>query len=120
MSTFTNINAPVPNPAAAPSTNVITAAGDDFVALTGAKYLLRFTNGSATPGNVKVTDPNTPAPVGNTAFDASVTVPVPAGQSRTLRLDASRFRDSSTGKISWTYSANITNAASLVEIYGPE
>lgn len=120
MSTFANINAPAVNPAAAPLTNVITAAGDDFVAQFGAKYLLRFNNASATPGNIVFDDPISQAPLGNTAFNPDVTVAIPAGQARTVRLDANRFRDPITGKIAWTYSANITNASSLCEIYGPE
>lgn len=117
MATFTNINTPVVNPSAAPTTNVITAAGDDFAAEFGAVYLIRFNNGSATPGNIVLDDPNAVTPVGATAFNPDVTVAVPAGEVREMRVDAARFRHPTTGKIAWTYSANITNAASLATIF---
>ena len=116
MATFTNINTPVVNPGAAPTTNVITAAGDQFAAEWGAKYLIRFNNGSATPGNVVFDDPTAVTPVGATAFNPDVTVSVPAGEVREVLIDAARFRNSA-GNIVWTYSANITNAASLVTIF---
>ena len=116
MATFTNINTPVVNPSAAPTTNVITAAGDQFAAEQGAVYLIRFNNGSATPGNVVLDDPSAVTPVGATAFNPDVTVSIPAGEVREMRVDASRFRNAA-GNIVWTYSANITNAASLATIF---
>lgn len=116
MSTFANINTPVVNPSAAPTTNVITAAADDFVAEHGAVYLVRFVNASATPGNVVIDDPNAVTPVGATAFNPDVTVAIPAGETREVKMDANRFRNGTSGKIAWTYSANITNAASLATI----
>lgn len=120
MATFPNVNVPTLKPAATPTNNALTAAGDQFAAQPGAKYLLRFINGSATPGNVVLNDPVSVAPGDSTTFDPDVTVPIPAGQVRTIRVEANRFRDPITGMIAWTYSANITNAASVVEIYGPE
>lgn len=119
MSTFANINPCVVNPAAAPLTNAITATTDQFAAQAGAKYLLRFNNASATPANVVFDDPTAVSPDGATAFNPDVTVNIPAGQVRTFRIDANRFRNSS-GNIVWTYSASMVNAASLCEIYGPE
>lgn len=116
MATLTNINTPVVNPSAQPTTNVITAAGDQFAAEFGAKYLLRFNNGSATPGNIVIDDPTAVTPLGATAFNPDVTVAIPAGEVREILVDAARFRNSS-GFIVWTYSANITNAASLVTIF---
>lgn len=116
MATLTNINTPVVNPSAAPLTNAVAVAGDQFAAEFGAVYLLRFTNASATPANVVLDDPTAATPVAATAFDPDVTNAVPAGQSRTIRVDANRFRNSS-GNIVWTYSADMTNAGSLVEIY---
>lgn len=116
MATLTNIVTPVVNPAGAPSNNAVTAAGDQFAAEFGAVYLLRFTNASATPANVVLDDPVSVAPVGNTAYNPDVTVAVPAGQSRAMRVDSNRFRNSS-GNIVWTYSADMTNAGSVVEIY---
>lgn len=115
MATFTNINTPVVNPSAAPTTNAMTAAGDQFAAEFGAVYKLRFNNGSATPGNIVFADAIAVAPPGATAFNAAVTVSLPAGEVREVRLDASRFRNGA-GNIVWTYSANMTNAASLVTI----
>jgi hypothetical protein len=119
MTIFTNINTPVVKPAGAPSTNAITAAGDGFNAQFNAKYLLRFANGSATPGNIVLNDPTSSNPGDATSFDPDVTISLPAGSVRTIRVDAARFRDSN-GQVTWTYSANMTNAASLLEIYGPE
>ena len=116
MATLTNIITPVVNPAAAPTNNAVTAAGDQFVAEFGAVYLLRFNNASATPANVVLDDPVSVAPAGNTQFNPDVTVAVPAGQARSMRVDANRFRNSA-GNIVWTYSADMTNAASVVEIY---
>lgn len=115
MATLTNINTPVVNPAGAPSTNVMTAAGDQFAAEFGAVYILRFTNASATPGNVVMDDPTAVTPVGATAFNPDVTVALAAGATREMRIDANRFRNSS-GNIVWTYSADMTNAGSLVQI----
>lgn len=119
MATMANINAPIVNPSAAPLTNAMAAAADQFAANAGAKYLVRFTNASATPGNVVLDDPTAVSPEGATAFNPDVTVSLPAGATRTMRMDAARFRNS-TGFISWTYSANMVNAGSLAEIYGPE
>jgi len=116
MAIFTNINTPVVNPSAAPTTNVITAAGDQFAAEFNARYLVRFNNGSATPANIVVDDPTAVTPTGATAFNPDVTIAVPAGEVRELVLDAARFRNSS-GNIVWTYSANMTNAASLATIF---
>ena len=116
MATLTNIITPVVKPSAAPANNTITAAGDQFAAEYGAVYLLRFNNGSATPANVVMDDPNSATPADATAFNPDVTVAVPAGEARSMRVDASRFRNSS-GNIVWTYSADMTNAASKVEIY---
>jgi hypothetical protein len=116
MATFTNVNTPAVNPSAAPTTNVITAAGDQFAAEHGAVYLVRFANGSASPGNVVLDDPIAVTPVGATAFNPDVTVAIPAGEVREMRIDAARFRHPTSGMIVWTYSANITNAASLATI----
>lgn len=115
MAIFTNINTPGVNPSAAPTTNVVTAAGDQFAAEFGAQYLLRFNNGSATPANVVLDDPTSVAPVGNTTFNPDVTVAVPAGEVREMKVDGNRFRNAS-GNIVWTYSANMTNAATLCTI----
>ncbi len=115
MATFTNVNTPVVNPSAAPLTNVITAAGDQFAAEFGGQYLIRFANGSATPANVVLDDPTAVTPVAATAFNPDVTVAVPAGEVREMRVDGNRFRNAA-GNIVWTYSANMTNAASLCTI----
>lgn len=120
MATLANINPPIVKPAAAPTNNALAAATDQFAAQPGAKYLLRFNNGSATPGNIVLNDPISVPPADFTTFDPDVTVSLPAGQVRTMRVDANRFRDPVTGMIVWTYSANMVNAASVVEIYGPE
>lgn len=119
MSTWANINTPTVKPAAGPLTNALTATTDQFAAQAGAKYLIRWTNASATPGNVVLNDPTSINPGDATTFDPDVTVSLPAAATRTQRVDANRFRDSS-GNIVFTYSANMTNAGSLVEIYGPE
>lgn len=116
MATFTNINTPTVNPSAQPTTNAITAAGDQFAAEWGAKYLIRFNNASASPGNVVLDDPTAVTPVGATTFNPDVTIAIPAGEVREVLVDAARFRNSS-GNIVWTYSANITNAASLATIF---
>jgi len=115
MATLTNINTPVVGPSAAPLTHAIAAAGDQFAAEHGAVYVLRFTNASATPGNVVLDDPVSVNPGSATQFNPDVTVSVPAGQTREIRVDANRFRNSS-GNIVWTYSADMTNAGSLVQI----
>lgn len=116
MATLTNVVTPVVNPSAAPATNTIAAAGDQFAADFGAVYLMRWTNGSATPGNVVMDDPNSVTPSAATAFNPDVTIAVPAGESRAQRIDSARFRNSS-GNIVWTYSADMTHANSKVEIY---
>lgn len=116
MATLTNIVTPVVKPAAAPANNTITAAGDQFAAEFGAVYLLRFNNGSATPANVVLDDPVSVTPADATAFNPDVTVAVPAGEVRSMKVEANRFRNSS-GNIVWTYSADMTNANSKVEIY---
>lgn len=118
MATLTNINTPVVNPAGAPSTNAVSAAADQFAAQFGARYLLRFTNGSAVASNIVLDDPTSPTPTGATAFNPDITVAMPgvAGSVRAIIVDANRFRDAN-GNIVWTYSASMVNAASLVEIY---
>jgi hypothetical protein len=116
MATLTNVNTPTVNPSAAPTTNVIAAAADQFAADFGAVYLLRFNNGSATPSNIVFDDPIAVTPVGATAFNPDVTVAVPAGEVREVKLESARFR-ASDGFIKWTYSASMVNAASLVTIF---
>ena len=116
MATLTNIITPVVNPSAVPANNTVTAAGDQFAAEYGATYLLRFINGSATPANVVMDDPNSVTPLAATAFNADVTVAVPAGEVRSIKVEANRFRNAS-GNIVWTYSADMTHANSKVEIY---
>lgn len=117
MATLTNINLPNVKPLANPLTNVMAAAADQFAAEFGATYLLRFTNGSATPGNVVINDPTAVDPGSATLFDPDVTVALAASPSvRSITVQANRFRDAN-GNIAWTYSANMSNAASLVEIY---
>lgn len=117
MATWTNINTPVLTPAGAPTTNAVTETTDQFAAEFGAKYLVRINNASATPAEVRIQDPNTPAPLGR-AFAAAYAVAgnVPAGQARTFLVDAARFRQSD-GNIVFEYSADMTNAASLAEVY---
>jgi hypothetical protein len=56
-------------------------------------------------------------PVGATAYNPDITVAVPAGEVREMRIDASRFRHPTTGFITWTYSASMVNAASLATIF---
>ncbi len=116
MATLTNVVTPVVKPSAATATNTISAAADQFAAEFGARYLLRFANGSATPANVVLDDPTSVNPGDATTFNPDVTVSVPAGEVRTMRVDAKRFR-ASDGFIKWTYSADMTNANSKVEIY---
>lgn len=117
MATWTNINTPVFTPAAAPTTNAVTATTDLFAAEFGAKYLVRIPNGSATPAEVRVQDPNTPAPPGRAYAAAyAVVATIPAGQARTFLLDAARFRKTD-GTIVLEYSASMVNAASLAEVY---
>lgn len=115
MATLTTINTPVVNPSAAPGTHAIAAAGDQFAAEFGAVYVLRFTNASATPGNIVFDDPTAVTPVGATQFNPDVTVALAAAATREVRLDANRFRNGA-GNIVWTYSADMTNAGSLVQI----
>ena len=119
MATLTNINLPITKPTGAPSNSAIAAAADEFVAEYGAKYLIRFVNGSAVAANIVLNDPSSPNPGDATSFDPDVTVAMPgtAGSVRSMNVDALRFRDPATGKIQWTYSASMVNAASLVEIY---
>lgn len=117
MATLTNINAAALKPSAAPTTNAIAAAADQF-ASAGGKYMVRFTNASATPANVVLDDPTSLTPSEATTFVPDVTMPVPAGEARTMFVDSARFR-ASDGFIKWTYSASMVNASSLVEIYGP-
>ena len=119
MATLANINPRATVPAGAPTTNPMAAAADEFVAQPGAVYMVRFTNGSATPANIVVDDPTSPDPGNATAFNPDITQAMPAAPAtRTLFLSSARFRNSQ-GKIAWTYSASMVNAASLVEIYGP-
>lgn len=119
MATLVNINVPSVKPSAAPTTNAISVLGDDFVAQFGRNYLLRFTNASVTPGSVVLDDIASQTPLEATQFDPDVTVILGAGQTRVITVEAHRFRDPVTGKVSWTYSADMVNAGSLVEIHGP-
>jgi len=120
MATWTNINAGTLTPAGAPSTNLISAATDQFAAEFGSRYLLRFTNASATPSDVRVTDPTSVAPQGNTlpGYATAITALPATTGVRTIEVDANRFRNAS-GFIVFTYPAAMNNAGSLVEIYGP-
>lgn len=117
MATWTNINTPSLVSAAAPTTNAITATTDQFAAEFGAKYLVRFTNAGATPSEVRVVDPTTVAPAGRAFANAyAVAGTVTNAQSRSIVVDAARFRNSS-GNIVFEYSVSMVNAASLAEVY---
>lgn len=117
MATWTNINMPGLVVASAPSTNAITATTDQFAAQFGRKYLVRITNASATPADVRVVDATIPAREGVSLpayATAAAAVPATTGV-RQFVLDAARFRDVN-GNIVLQYSASMVNAGSLAEV----
>lgn len=117
MAVLGNISALALKPAAAPTTNNLTAGPDQFVAAFGSRYLLRFNNPTGASFTIKLNDPVSVAPSDGTAFDPDVTLEVPAGAVREAKVEAMRFRDND-GNIIWTYSVG-TGVGSTVEIKGP-
>lgn len=102
----------VESPNGAVVTLVAVAAGDYFVPSSrgsAARYILHVKNGSGSSTNVTVNDPNTPSPIGATAFNPNMVVAVGAGVEKHILLDnVERFVDSATGRVNLTYSATAT------------
>jgi hypothetical protein len=85
--------------------------GDVFPAVPGGEYLLRVVNGGGSPITVTLNDPNTQSPVGATAFNPDVAVPVTNGTTKSIKLgerDVTRLRNPTTGNIEIAYSGVTT------------
>lgn len=95
---------------AAPVMNV-AGATDAFPAQAGSTYLLWIVNASGSSVAAVIADSTSVAPALATAFTPSVTVTVPAGTTRQLKINADRFRDSSGNvNIAFTPNASVTYA----------
>ena len=95
------------------------ATGNYVVPATAGIHalLLRFTNTGGSAVTVTIDDPNSVTPVAATAFnpDIGVSVPATTGVRTFLIPDVTRFVDSATGRLNWTYSAALTGTC---EVYG--
>ena len=87
---------------------VAAAAGGDSFPVGSETIYLRFVNANAGGSRtITIDDPNTTAPEGATAFNADLTVTVPASSTRLVKLtNPARFKGAATGRASMTYSAN--------------
>lgn len=101
---------------ATPTYNV-AGASDTFVAQPGTRYLLDVKNAGGSACVVKITDPNTQAPVGSTAFDAGVSITVPATTGEKIFIiDSTRFRDGSTGLITLSFTPNASVTYAIITL----
>lgn len=76
-------------------------------------HVLHVKNGGGGAITVTVNDPTSVSPVGAAAFNADLSISVPAGQERMVALLPRRFEDTTTGQIDITYSGvtSVTVAA---------
>lgn len=78
--------------------------GDRFSVLESGLYVLHVINGHSSSQSVIIDDPNSSTPVGATAFNPDVTLPVVNATSKMFNLEyAARFRDAN-GWVNLTYS----------------
>lgn len=91
-------------------------AADTFAAPSGGNYLLWIANANASPTSVVIADSTSQSPPGATAFNAAVTVSVPATTGvRVMKISADRFRDAN-GNVNLTFTPN---ASVTYAILGP-
>ena len=88
------------------------ASSDTYDLQPGTKYLLHVKNGGGSSINVTPTDVASVSPVGASAFTPSPVIAVTNAQERLILLDANRFRDPTTGKVTVAFSAtaSVTHA----------
>jgi hypothetical protein len=94
---------PVPIATGAAVTPVVNtaAASDTYDVVPNGRYVLELAGG--TPGGTFVIDdPNSVTPVGATQFNPDVSLVLAASAIRRYLLDANRFRDTTTGRITIT------------------
>jgi hypothetical protein len=92
------------------------AASDTYDVQPNSRYLLELRNAGGTANNVKIDDANTVGAVGATVVqdpDVTVVVPITTGH-KTYLIDTNRFRDNTTGKITFTNSFLTTNTHNLI------
>lgn len=89
-----------------PSYTAAAAGGDTVAPGTDTRPLnLHVKNGGGSSITVTVTDPTSQNPGAATSFNPNAAITVTNAQERMIRLDPSRFRDTSTGNIAIGYSA---------------
>lgn len=76
-------------------------------------HLLHVVNGGGGAITVTINDPNSVSPVGAAAFNADLSISVPAGQDRIVAVLPRRFEDANTGQIDVAFSGvtSVTVAA---------
>lgn len=100
----------------APVTPQAVTAADNFFVQPGREYLLIFVGPSSASMTVKIDDPNSAGPEAATQFDPDVTVVVPSGARRMVRVD-SRFKLNAFDVIGYSATGTLTGAT--VEVVGP-
>jgi len=101
-----------------PTVNTNPDSTGSYVVPSGIyKLLLRIVN-TGTQRTIKFDDPNSVAPVGNSAFDPDLTVVVPAttGVRYVVIDNIARFVDTATGRINWTYDAALVGNIEVIGI----
>lgn len=95
---------------------VAVSASDTFVPAAGDAnrvHILHVKNGGASPDSVVIDDPNSVGPAGATQYNPDITVSVPAGGERFIRLDATRVRNTSNGNVAITHSFTTSVTAAV-------
>lgn len=99
------------------------ATGNYIIPSNGVDVVVRINNGSGASINVTLDDPNTTVPEGSSATGSTypdVVAAIPAGAARTFvftQARRTRFVDTTTGRINWTYSAATSVTVEAVAVY---
>lgn len=89
----------------APTYAAAAGGGDNFTpANPGEDYFLHVKNGGGGSINVVLDDPTSVDPGAATSFNPDVTVAVPNGGERMILVRPSRYLNTSTNQVAWTYS----------------
>jgi hypothetical protein len=103
----------------APAYVAAAGGGDDFTPTdTTSSYFIHIKNGGGSSINIVMDDPTTVDPGAATAFNPDVTVAVTNAQERMLRVNMSRYLNSSSNKVAWTYSGVTTVTIGVFRVAG--
>lgn len=87
-----------------PSLQAAAGGGDTMTPTDAGPHFIEVNNAGGGSINVVLDDPTSTDPGAATQFNPDVTVAVTNGQRRLIKVDVARYKNPSTGLVSWTYS----------------